>query len=366
MRAYIGNGLVYYLDFYVEEQNYDNVQKFKGYKDFLDSFTLSYDKTDKSIMDFSNVTDGLRNYTDKNFGMSFKVPADWVIDKSENDYLLFHNPDQTQYLYIHISSLDAGDTLEKWFTRAKDNNLEEVNPSYIETEEPMKTTVAGTEAREWEVYFTKNQKNWSYIHDVYFTKGNYKFYFMIQVDGKEALNLGYLVKTIVPSISVDTEKIKPSMGYIQDTYFYDKSKRVSYKSDNLNYSLSVPAYWGAADSNQEDDLYFEFWGGYFGLSITDESLAEAEKRIDQENVEAVKNNKTFEIEKSKVLIAGAEAIQYRYTIIDRDDVKYDAVEYIIHKDGITYQMYYALLDANRTEKNLEILQKTIESFTFLK
>jgi hypothetical protein len=360
MRAYIGNGFVYYLDFYTIHDISD--QKWKTYTDFLNSFATSYNKADSTIKDLTNVKDGLRIYPDSNFGMSFKIPADWVMDQTEDDYLLLHKPDGSQYLYLHISSLEPGDTLENWFTKAKDKRLEEINPSYIEAKEPVNTTVAGTEAREWDVKWTEDGKNWSSIHEVYFVKGNYKFSFVIQAEDEEVANL---VKAIVPSITVDTGKINPSMGYIKDTTVYDKSKTVPYKSDSLNFSLSVPAYWEKADNSQADDLFFHFWGGYFGLSISEETLAEAEARVDLENEEAKQNNKTFEIEKENVLIAGAEAIQYRYTIINQEDVKQEMVEYLIHKDGKTYQMSYALLDANRTEKNLEILQKTIESFTFL-
>ncbi|MNC68451.1 hypothetical protein D3C75_1190480 [compost metagenome] len=67
----------------------------------------------------------------------------------------------------------------------------------------------------------------------------------------------------------------------------------------------------------------------------------------------------------KITFAGVSAFSFTYHDVEKA-VPYTGRQIVFEKNGITYTITSGLNDANRTEVQAAILEKAVNSFTFIK
>jgi hypothetical protein len=148
-RAYFANGNSYTLAMEIlNEKNYNNPLKSAGYKEFLDSFTLSFDAKDFTIKDISTVKDGYRIYANEDYGFTLNIPADWDKGYEESSSFSFgSNQPNNIHLQISVNSLATGETLDSWEAKSNQDFADMYLLEYRSAISTKPITISGEQLR---------------------------------------------------------------------------------------------------------------------------------------------------------------------------------------------------------------------------
>ncbi|MGC5325959.1 stalk domain-containing protein [Brevibacillus sp. SYSU BS000544] len=365
-RAYQNKDRIFYIMLTVnKEDNFKNPLKYRAYKDLLDSFTASFDKNDKTVKDISGVKDNYRTYIDENYGLTVKIPAKW--EKNDLvDYHFFQNEDGTQVVKIKTTSITENDTLDEWIKRHEEKYRDAFVEEYLEVGKEIKdTTIAGVPAKERD-YEMADGDRWYNEHDFFFFKGKYKYYIEIGYyrDANKA-EIDALIRTVQQSLKIDPAKMNPALGFIQDEDMYDKTKTITIKSDEFNYSIEIPEYW-KEKSGEEGNLSYRFAGGDFEFAVLPISYDMFSKTVEKVFEQKKLQIPSFTMIDSKSETKfGVNVKRYEYKARYNGYMVY-TITYIFSKGGNSYAFDISINEENRSKANLERVQKALDSFKFIK
>lgn len=363
-RAYQSGSSIFYVTLTVKsEADFNNPAKYSSYKQLLDSFTPSFPQGDRSIKDLSTVEGNYRWFTQDDFGLKIKVPADWSRNYSQQD-TVFGNNAENQWLMVKVTSKEDDLNLDSWVKRHEDMLRDEINEQYLKIDPTVSSlTIAGVPAKELKVS-TSEAAQWYNLHSIFFIKGNYKYYVEIGYDRDEASGqAAELISTIKQSISVDTSKMSPSLGIISDDDLIDKNKTVTVKDKDYKYSIDIPEYWRETVGRTGSRSY-EFPGGNFNIVPSVGQLSDM-KKMAERTIEEGKKTYGFTIKESRDVVI-AKSSGYKYVFQGKDgELGFERTLYLIPKGKYTYVIFWTVNDSSKTKTLEKRLQNVIESLKFV-
>lgn len=369
-RAYVSDKHVTYVTMSVsEESDFNNSIKRKGYSELLDSFSFTFDKKDPSIKNVAVDQDGYRTHKQPDYGYSIAVPASWTgPDYSEEPVYTDDSGDRSAE--VRMTSLGAGDTLDKWVSRLTERYESQYAPDYLEAGDITDAKLAGLPAKEWTVS-VKHGAAWTTSRMFFLADGGYKYQIIIDypqdTGEKEAEDL---VSRIAGSFQMLPGSRNKALGYLtddQDLTDYGTTAKVTGK---LGFSLEVPEYWEANPYRKYSQLRGEvegvdygFTGGRFILTANKGNTLDTAINDTKKANDIAEDDPNMSVTASLETVFGVPAQKY----VLRDNTKSkprEVVKVIFFKEGVTYQVEWSLEDANRTDANLEALHQAFESLQF--
>ncbi|MDF2652443.1 MAG: hypothetical protein K0Q73_8248 [Paenibacillus sp.] len=362
-RAYQADDRIYIVVFIVKEELYNNVEKNKIYKEFINSFTPNFDKTDKSLKDLSTVSEGFRPYTNDEFGVTLQIPAEWIMVKT-SEWLSFGQKDGSEGLSIRVSSVVEGDTLDAWVKREVQYTDEEYVTGFTKTEKPIDLTVSGQKAKLWK-YSARLSEQWTNLYGLYSFKDNLKF--EMNFTFKKSEDHSALVERIIKDIKIH-EKPSSTRGFIQDDRdFIDRAKTSVVSFKKLKFSLSVPDYWIKVDTEDEEEVRYSSHSGTLSIHTVDNvSLEQVKKSVDMAMKKMESSLLDFKLTSSTTeSFAGVTATKYMYTASTPDGAGYNMISYVFGKNNKVYIIDRMTYQATSTELNKKMYEDALKSFVIL-
>lgn len=223
-----------------------------SYQTLLNSFTPSFNTSDKALKDITKVKNGQITFHNEDYGMTVKLPTGWYQDRESASPSFFS---KDGLLTLEITSLVEGDTAEKWLQRRQAIVHDHLLPSYIRNEGTSTIELQDGSALVYTYEFTLDQKTWQTTNEVFLIKGNYRyaldFIYLNKTDGAGQA----LFQTTMASIDLDTAYVEANFGLVEDDYDnIDRNKKVSKKSNTYGYSIELPAFWYGYESDFESDF----------------------------------------------------------------------------------------------------------------
>ncbi|MFC0211293.1 trypsin-like peptidase domain-containing protein [Paenibacillus chartarius] len=367
-RAYQKDGKVYIVSLYVgDEETYTNKFKLNSYDDLLDSFKLSFDKSNAALKDISvHKTTGSK--VTNEYGLSLQLPADWDDEGSRFNRNFFMSDDYEQYVSFEVSSASSGETLDAWLKRKLQLFNDQYAAAFRSAGEAQDVTIAGAPAKRIETSSTMGSE-WNSTTTLLILKDKYKYEISIgypkDSQGREAF-----VKGIIDSIQIDKSAMNPALGFIQDVEeLLDPNKTVRYQSEKYKYALTVPETWEDLENSYSDEkdparIGYYFTGGGFALEADANGKAET-KLKDLETAHRKNANDDAEykytVSDENVFGVAAKKIELVY---NNSEAPYRQTQYVFEKNHIVYTVTLRMNDAVRTEANEKRLSDVLASLQF--
>jgi hypothetical protein len=311
-RAYFANGSVYTLTMDIlKEKNYNNPLKSTGYKELLDSFTLSYDSKDLTLKDISTVKKGYREFVEEDYGFTLNIPADWDKGNAESSKFSFKSSDaENRSFQITVSSLTEGETLDSWVAKNTLEFADTLLPEFGTIASTQSINIGGEPAKE--MIFNMNPDG-TWISDTEFLiiKGKLKYDidFLYPKDAPAA-EIQTTKEALISSF-IFTNKINPALGTI-DGENINKTNKSKIVSKNLGLSFEKPEYWKdtSSSSTKDTNLSYTFPGGFINIVSDVKSIVDAAKYME----DSLKKNEYITIKtNTDITIFGLKAKKITYT-----------------------------------------------------
>ncbi|MEY8739707.1 stalk domain-containing protein [Bacillales bacterium AN1005] len=361
MRQYIQDNRLYSIYF----ADYDAVY----YKDLdqhaalLNSFQPTYDQSDSSIKDLSTVVDGMRYVHNGDYGIELNVPAGWSMDNNELSY----QAKDGAYLEMTVSSTPKGATVQQW-SEQLDKWMREAFT--LDNYEPIRSytmDMSGETAKVQEFRYNFGD-GWQTEYNVLLQKGDYRYYVEYSFPEDQKQDQAWFER-IVESIYIDFDIVADNFGQLEEDYYLiDKTKQRTRTSKRYQYSVDIPRYWTPYnDQFEQSPVAYTFTGGEFSIAADEERTLEmTASQLKEGYTRASQTRKNFKLMNSeKITFAGVPAFSFTYHDVEKA-VPYTGRQIVFEKNGITYTITSGLNDANRTEVQAAILEKVVNSFTFIK
>jgi hypothetical protein len=363
-RAYQKGDKVYLIIFTInKEDNYNTPAKYNGYKDLMDSFTMTFDSSDKTLKDLSTVKDGLRTYTNDTYGISLKLPANWSKAPDDSNSFTFYDPKQRQFIGITVTSKKDGDTLQAWSDRSRTNFMNVYVPDYRKIEPERSLTIDGNPAVAHRNANTFDLKKWDATDNIYLIKGNYKYYIYFEFTRQEDLSESFIKSTLD---SLKISQPSSSIGIIKDpSDDLDKTKTTVYKNKNYHFSVTVPSFWKQEVSKSSGNgVMYSFRQGTFSVYADDDTGYTPQRTI--EKLESGVKDRLkdsditlTEIENRTETIAGVQAV---WAVWETNENVTTACSF--EKNGTTYLIIATNSKATNNDAYKKMLVDAIKSFQF--
>lgn len=338
-----------------------------AYQNLLDSFKPSFDKDDKALKDITKVKDGFVSYVDEDYGFAVKLPADWYYDSEGEEPYFIGDDDDLQFSF---TSLEEGDSLEKWAARNESTLKGDFVSGYLRnvSSAPIKLQDGNAIVLSYEMSF--DQKDWFAYKEVMFVSGNYKYLITYSYDAKTAATSSLSFNRIIGSVDIDTAYIDENFGYKEDTSTSagNRDEKVTKRSTEYGYSIELPAFWyGYAKDFNDISVLYSYEGGSLQIEVDEESkVADLEEMlqlyVDSEEGEEM----GLEIkENTNVTINGKTAHKF---VIHSDggnfDIAYTEYTYVFDSPKGAMIYVFSINDANATESNLKRIEEAVQSIRF--
>ncbi|CAM2937001.1 copper amine oxidase N-terminal domain-containing protein [Paenibacillus sediminis] len=341
----------------VEAVNYKDLNQFNS---LLGSFTTSFNKADRSIKDLSTVVDGMHAVLLSDYGMMFSIPAEWHID---NENMYYESPEGSS-LKVAVSSAPKGETLSGW-KKQMDQWLQE---TYVQTAyrtvDMYSFDVAGQPALINEIQYNVGD-GWTTEYDVYLQAKGYRYKFIYSVpEGQETDKDKF--RQIMKSVKIAFNIVPNNFGYlVDDSLIVDKTKSTIVASKTYRYKLNIPTYWTAGYGNFDGNLDYQFIGGGFSLTADEDSTYEQTVARVKESYTGTygSSSKLEKVEQST--FAGVPATVFTASGVKKR-IPYTEEIIVFSNNGVNYTIYTSINDANRTDAQLQAIDRTLKSFEFYK
>lgn len=358
-RAFHRDERIYYITLYVlSEENYKNPFKLNGYLQLMNSFKLSFDKTNPTLKDISSFKDTKSITTD--YGLSFDLPSEWTATYDEN-MLAYSNKDRDQWLNVEITSASSGDTLTAWKERQEKQFKDSFVAANRKVTELADKSIAGVTAAGFQASSTMN-KEWKTGQTYLVIKDKYKYKFEFSFAEKmKDTDIKTLVDKIIDSVKIQKENMDSSIGFIQDEADINDPNAVStHMNKKYKYSIHIPEAWTSSEYSQSKDsatVNYNFMGGYVNISADDKSsLEEVWKKAEAGYKLSSKNDPKYKYKVSAETRFGVAVKTIEIAYAPKDG-PYKETQYMFKKNDIVYTLILHINDAVHTEQNEKLLQQ---------
>ncbi|MBU5355448.1 copper amine oxidase N-terminal domain-containing protein [Paenibacillus barcinonensis] len=361
LRQYVHDGRQY--DVYLADYEATNYKDLGKHASLLNSFEPSYAQSNRTIKDLSTVEDGMRTVWNEDYGIGLTVPAGWSID---NKNMVYEGEDGA-YLQLRVTSAKAGATVKDWSDQLHKWMSDTFTPESYEQVGSFKTEIYGETAEVNEFRYNFGA-GWQTEFDVLLQKNGYRYYVEYTFPEEQKDDRAWFER-IMKSIEIEFEMVEDNFGQLdEDPYLTDKTKTITRTSKRYHYSVDIPRYWTPySDKFESSPVIYTFTGGELSIAATeDKSIEMTVSQLREAYAEAAKTRKSFNLIRSEELtFAGVSAFSFTYHESDKG-VPYTGRQIVFEKNGTTYTITTGLNDANRTQVQADMLEKAVNSFTFIK
>ncbi|MBR2566744.1 MAG: copper amine oxidase N-terminal domain-containing protein [Paenibacillus sp.] len=361
LRQYIHDGRQY--DVYLADYEAMNYKDLGKHASLLNSFEPSYSKSDRTINDLSTVEEGMREVWNEDYGIQLKVPAGWSMDNQN----MVYKDENGAYLQFRVTSAKSGATVKDWSDQLENWMRETFTAENYQRIGSFTTEVSGETAEVNEFRYNFGA-GWQTEFDVLLQKNGYRYYAEYTFPEGQTADRAWFDQ-MLKSVEIDFDTVKDNFGQMdEDPYLTDKKKTITRTSKRYHYSVDIPRYWTPySDRFESSPVVYTFTGGDFSIAATeDKSIEMTVSQLREAYAEAAKTRKSFNLIRSEELtFAGVPAFSFTYHEVDKG-VPYTGRQIVFEKDGTTYTITSGLNDANRTQVQAEMLEKALNSFTFIK
>jgi hypothetical protein len=361
LRQYVHDGRQY--DVYLADYEATNYKDLGKHASFLNSFEPSYAQSDRTIKDLSTVEEGMREAWNDDYGIELKVPAGWSMD---NKNMVYQDQDGA-YLQLRVTSAKSGATVKDWSDQLEKWMRDTFTAESYQQVGAFTTEVSGETAEVNEFRYNFGA-GWQTEFDVLLQKNGYRYYAEYTFPEGQAADRAWF-EQIMRSVEIDFDTVKDNFGQLdEDPYLTDKMKTITRTSKTYHYSVDIPRYWTPYNDRFESSpVVYTFTGGDFSIAATeDKSIEMTVSQLREAYAEAAKTRKSFNLIRSEELtFAGVPAFSFTYHEVDKG-VPYTGRQIVFEKNGITYTITSGLNDANRTQVQAAMMEKAVNSFTFIK
>lgn len=336
-----------------------------GYEALLNSFKPSFNTADKAVKDITKVKDGVITYKDVDFGLTVKLPTGWFNDK-ESANPTYHS--EYDSLYFSLSSVVAGDTLEKWAARREALVREDFASNYLRnvTTSPLKLQDGNALVLSYE--YTYDLQNWTMVNEVMLIAGNYRYSIDYYYDMANSSKSSETYKKVMTSLDIDTAYIEKNFDQVEDENdLVDRSKKVTKRSSVNGYSIEIPSYWYGLQNNfDKDEVFYTFSGGEMGIYEAEGDAASIASAIAQyaNTTEARAIGLTIK-ESATVTINGKTAYKLVVnTAKPKSGMPVTEIYYLFDTTDGVLVFNFAVYDAHATASNLQRVNDAAQSIRF--
>jgi len=249
----------------------------------LDSFTPTFDPDDRAIKNLAKQQEKLAKFQNEDYGLTLELPQSWrASDAVGSPY--FSSTDEDAYLWLEVTSLAPGDTVDAWIDRSVDRFERVFREEYRDTPAISDVTWNGMPARMVKLSYSLDTDAWWDEYEIYAIQGDYRYYtefaYLTDADAdsdaspENATNTDYeaLLADILDSMEVDYEAVESHFGEIPDeTDMLDMTLTTRKTNRTYGYSLQVPRFWSVpASTLDSDQVEFTFPGGTLSVMVVQE------------------------------------------------------------------------------------------------
>lgn len=253
----------------------------------LDSFTPTFDPDDRAIKNLAKQQESLAKFEDDDYGLTIELPQSWTASE-EIGAPYFSPASEDAYLWMKVTSLVPGDTVEAWIERSVDRFERVFTEEYREAPEISDVTWNGMPARMVKLSYSLDTDLWWDEYEIYAIQGDYRYYtefaYIADSDSEDAADADYeaLLADILEGMEVDYEKVESHFGEIPDeTDMLDMTVTTRKTNRTYGYSLQVPKFWSVpASTLDSDQVEFTFLGGTLSVMVV-EDLDDPQAAVDE-------------------------------------------------------------------------------------
>ncbi|MEX2461008.1 MAG: trypsin-like peptidase domain-containing protein [Paenibacillaceae bacterium] len=355
---------IYFITLFVySEENYKNPFKLNGYLQLMDSFTLSFDKSNKALKDISSFKD-IKTIT-SDYGVSFDLPAEWTPTYNETA-LNFADKAREQWLSVEITSASSGDTLKAWTSRQEKLFKDSFIPAYRKINALSDKSVAGVLALGFQSSWTMS-KTWQTTQTYYVIKDKYKISFIFSFDEhKKEAEMKTIVDQVMDSVKIQKESMDSSIGFIQDEADITiANATLAYSNKKYKYTIHIPEAWYSNVYGLKKDLpsqSYYFMGGNVEVKADDStSYEDIWKKAEEYYKKSSKNDPKYKYKITEEARFGTSVKKIEISYNPKDG-PYKETQYIFKKNEIVYILKLHINDAVHTDLNEKLLQQVWTTF----
>ncbi|UVI29325.1 stalk domain-containing protein [Paenibacillus spongiae] len=333
------------------------------YQPLLDSFKLKFSKADASLKDITKVKDGFMVVSDRDYGLTVQLPADWGRD-SKAPYPLFGNEDT--FMEIHISSAKKDETAEQWMKKERAKLEAQYAPGYLRNIAESNQVLEDGKAAVLTLEYSFDKKNWSTSHDIYLIAGNHRYYVTLYYPSGSAAKAQSAFKQVLATLDFDIDYVEANFSEMEEEEGLE-SLTVTKTSKTYGYSIDIPQSWSGVDKDFEKDaVTYNGSYGTFSLGVYDDAtvsgIQQSVQTVLTQN-EDFKSRETRVIGTSQVTIAGQTATKIEAEAL-KSDHPLNSTFYIFEKNGRAYLLEFHINQANDTAAFRDLVDKILKSFKF--
>lgn len=240
----------------------------------LDSFAPTFDPDDRTVKNLAKRQEALTKFKNEDYGLSLELPQSWEANEQVGT-LYFSPSEEDAYLWMRVTSLQPGDTVEAWIDRSVERFERIFTETYREAAEISDVTWNGAPARMVKLSYSLDTEVWWEEYEIYAIHGDYRYYTeFAYVADSEASDTDYeaLLADILDSMAVDYETVESHFGEIPDeTDMLDMTLTTRKTNRTYGYSLQVPRFWSVpASTLDSDEVEFTFLGGTLSVLVVEE------------------------------------------------------------------------------------------------
>ena len=334
------------------------------YQSLLDSFKTTFMSNDLTVKDVSKVKDGFMTAVDKEYGLTVKLPVDWLRD-TESDKPKYAS--ENGFMDFWISSANEAETDLQWMQRNRANLESEFQTDYLKNVTESTISIVDGQAQVLTYEFSLDKENWYREHDVYFISGNHKYVTEFVYSMEDPAKGESLFHTIVSSLDINTAYVDANFSDIEDDPEVDNAT-ITKTSKKYGYSITLPQSWdGDKKDFEKDTISYQMDYGRFDLNVivdgdwTASEYAEAVRDYAEQDEDMKAAHASARIESETI---GSATVYKVITDFPVEDVPFTRTDYIFVKNGSVYVLSFTIHTANNTEKSSKLFEQVVSSFTF--
>ncbi|WP_127532123.1 copper amine oxidase N-terminal domain-containing protein [Paenibacillus kobensis] len=230
----------------------------------LDSFTISFDKSNRTLKDITKVVDGMVTIHDKDYGLQIKMPANWHrLEDMTNPFFV----SDEGLISFSLYSAQSGETAEQWRASERENVESDFAAGYIRNIEESTIALNNGTGQVLKYQYSWDQTKWISEYDIYYITGNHKYKLKFYYTKDDAAKEQQLYSTLTSSLSLDTKFIDDNFGEVDDDTELEKA--VTKKtSKEYGYTISLPKSWSAIDGDfEEEEVNYATTFGLFSINV---------------------------------------------------------------------------------------------------
>ncbi len=276
------------------------------------------------------------------------------------------------YLYLDVTSLVPGDTLDEWIKR-KQARFEQTFATASRKEPEIKNVVwNGVSAKLMKLAYSWDTEKWWEEYEIFAIEGEYRYYTELAYPKNSPAAQSNLLDNVLRSMKADFATVESNFGELADELDnIDRSAVVTRTSEKYGYRITLPQYWtGDKKGLEETEMEYTTTGVGAGVNYwEDESVtfSELTSTIDDYYKElSGKNSKIKIIENTTVQFAGftAKKVVFEDKTNNKDSTPYRITNYFVLKGDKVYNVWGFYYLANASDFNVKNMEAALSTFAF--